>query len=299
MNGNPIPLFINPTAARGRARRRLTTIERIFEEAGLSIDVRSSKARGDMERQVRAEIDLGAEKIIVAGGDGSVYESVNGVMSADRTGALGLIPTGTGNDFAKAAGIPLDWEAATRLLVDRIVSDSAPRRIDVGRVNDRYFANGAGIGFDAKVSRIAEEITWPIGYFVYLVAVLRAIADGIITPVVKITAGELSWEGPLTLANISNGPWIGGMFHIAPMADHSDGMLELIVATPVSGLRILQLLPKLIGGTHLDEPEIFHVSVKFIKISAAAPVPSHLDGEVQPMQSSFDIEIIPGALSLI
>ena len=299
MNGNPIPLFINPTAARGRARRRLTTIERIFAEAGLSIDVRRSKARGDMERQVHAEIDLGAEKIIIAGGDGSVYESVNGIMTASRAGALGLIPTGTGNDFAKAAGISLDWEAATRLLVDRIVSDSAPRRIDVGRVNDRYFANGAGIGFDAKVSRIAEEITWPIGYFVYLVAVLRAIADGIITPVMKITAGELSWEGPLTLANISNGPWLGGMFHIAPMADNSDGLLELIVATPVTGLRILQLLPKLIGGTHLDEPEIFHVGVKFIKISAAAPVPSHLDGEVQPMQSSFDIEIIPGALSLI
>ena len=299
MNGNPIPLFINPTAARGRARRRLTTIERIFAKAGLSIDVRRSKARGDMERQVRAEIDLGAEKIIVAGGDGSVYESLNGIMTASRASAIGLIPTGTGNDFAKAAGIPLDWEAATRLLVDRIVSDSAPRRIDVGRVNDRYFANGAGIGFDAKVSRIAEEITWPIGYFVYLVAVLRAIADGIITPVMKITAGELSWEGPLTLANISNGPWVGGMFHIAPMADNSDGTLELIVATPVTGLRILQLLPKLIGGTHLDEPEIFHVGVKFIKISAAAPVPSHLDGEVQPLQSSFDIEIIPGALSLI
>ena len=299
MTGNTIPLFVNPTAARGRAGRRIATIERLFEEAGVSIDVRQSTARGDMEREVRAVLDQGAEKIIVAGGDGSVYESLNGIMTASQAGALGLIPTGTGNDFAKAAGIPLDWEAATRLLVDRIVSDSAPRRIDVGRVNDRYFANGAGIGFDAKVSRIAEEITWPIGYFVYLVAVIRAIADGIITPVMKITAGELSWEGPLTLANISNGPWVGGMFHIAPMADNSDGMLELIVATPVTGLRILQLLPKLIGGTHLDEPEIFHMGVKFIKISAAAPVPSHLDGEVQPMQSSFDIEIIPGALSLI
>lgn len=265
----------------------------------MSVDVRRSTARGEMERQVRADIDLGAEKIIVAGGDGSVYESLNGIMSAGRSGALGLIPTGTGNDFAKAAGIPLDWEAATRLLADRIVSDSAPRRIDIGRVNDRYFANGAGIGFDAKVSRIAEEFTWPIGDFVYLVAVIRAIADGIITPDMEITTGELSWKGPLTLANISNGPWVGGMFHIAPMADHADGKLDLVVATPVSAYRILQLLPKLIGGNHLDEPEIFHASVKSLRISSAAPVPSHLDGEAQPMQSSFDIEIIPGALRLI
>ena len=258
-----------------------------------------SAARGDMERQVKATFDQGAEKIIVAGGDGSVHETVNGIMSAERAGAFGLIPTGTGNDFAKAAGIPLDWEAATRLLADRVVSDSPPRRIDVGRVNNRYFANGAGFGFDAKVSRIAEEITWPIGDLVYLVAVLRAMADGIITPNMKITAGDLSWQGPLTLANVSNGPWVGGMFHIAPMADHADGKLDLVVATPVSGFRILQLLPKLIRGQHLDEAEIFHTSVKSLSISAEGPVPSHLDGEIQPLQTSFDIEIVPGALRLI
>ncbi len=299
MINKPIPLFINPTAARGRARRRLATIESLFTDAGVGIDVHRSAARGDMERQVRAAVDQGADKIIVAGGDGSVHETVNGIMSATRAGAFGLIPTGTGNDFAKAAGIPVDWESATRLLADRIVSDSPPRRIDVGRVNDRYFANGTGIGFDAKVSRIAEEFTWPIGDLVYLVAVLRAMADGIITPDMKITTGELSWEGPLTLANVSNGAWVGGMFHIAPMAELADGRLELVVVTPVSGIRILQLLPKLIGGRHLDEPEIFHAPVTSVSISSAAPVPSHLDGEAQPMQSSFDIEILPGALLLM
>jgi len=299
MTSNPIPLFINPAAARGRASRRLSTIERLFEEAGIRIDIRRSVARGDMERQVQAVLDQGVEEIIVAGGDGSVHETVNGIMAAGRTGAFGLIPIGTGNDFAKAAGVSLDWEAATRLLADRLLSKSPPRRIDVGRMNDRYFANGAGIGFDAKVSRIAAEFKWPIGDFVYLVAVLRAIADGIITPDMKITTGELSWEGPLTLANISNGAWVGGMFHIAPMADNTDGRLDLVVATPVTAYRILQLLPKLIGGRHLDEPELFHASVESLRISAAAPVLSHLDGEVQPMQSSFDIEIIPGALRLI
>ena len=299
MNSNSIPLFINPTAGRGRAGRRLPLIERLLTEGGVEIDVRLSTGVGDMEQQVRTAFDDGAEKIIVAGGDGSVHEATNGIMNADRAGAFGLIPTGTGNDFAKAAGIPLDWETATRLLADRISSNSPPRPIDAGRMNDRYFANGAGIGFDAKVSSIARDLSWPIGDLIYLIAVFRAMADGIITPDMEISADDFSWNGPLTLANISNGAWVGGMFHIAPMADNADGELDLVVVAPVSGPRILRMLPKLIKGQHIDETDVSLVRVRSLTISASAPVPSHLDGEIQPLSTSFDIEILPGALHLI
>lgn len=299
MSTTPIPLFINPTAGRGRAGRRLPTIESLLRDNGVDIDVHSSTAMGDIEQQVRAVTDAGADRIIVAGGDGSVHEAVNGIMRAEKHTALGIIPTGTGNDFAKAAGISLDWQAAARLLADRITSNSPARRIDVGRMNERYFGNGAGVGFDAKVSRIARDFKWPIGDLVYLVAVLRAMIDGIITPDMKIVADDFSWDGPLTLANVSNGAWVGGMFHIAPMADHADGMLDLLVVAPVSGPRILRLLPKLMQGEHMGETEITHVSLRSLRITAAAPVPSHLDGEVQPLGTSFDIEILPGALSLI
>ena len=299
MSTTSIPLFINPTAGRGRAGRRLPTIESLLRENGVDTDVHTSTATGDIEQQVRAVIDAGADRIIVAGGDGSVHEAVNGIMRAEKGAALGIIPTGTGNDFAKAAGISLDWQATARLLADRITSNSPARRIDVGRMNERYFGNGAGVGFDAKVSRIARDFKWPIGDLVYLVAVLRAMIDGIITPDMKIVADDFSWDGPLTLANVSNGAWVGGMFHIAPMADHADGMLDLLVVAPVSGPRILRLLPKLMQGEHMGETEITHVSLRSLRITAAAPVPSHLDGEVQPLGTSFDIEILPGALSLI
>ena len=299
MSTASIPLFINPTAGRGRAGRRLPTIERLLRDNGGEPDVRPSTAMGDVEQQVRAVIDAGAERIIVAGGDGSVHEAVNGIMRAEKDAALGIIPTGTGNDFAKAAGISLDWQAAARLLADRITSNAPVRMIDVGRMNERYFGNGAGVGFDAKVSRIARDLNWPIGDLIYLVAVLRAMADGIITPDMKILADNFSWDGPLTLANISNGAWVGGMFHIAPMADHADGLLDLLVVAPVSGPRILRLLPKLMQGEHMDETEITHVRVRSLRITASAPVPSHLDGEVQPLGTSFDIEILPGALGLI
>ena len=108
MNSKPVPLFINPAAGRGRAGRRLPTIEKLLNDGGVEVDVRQSAAMGDIEQQVQTAIEEGASRIIIAGGDGSVHEAVNGIMKAEGSAAFGVVPTGTGNDFAKAAGIPLD-----------------------------------------------------------------------------------------------------------------------------------------------------------------------------------------------
>lgn len=292
-------LFLNPIAGRGRARRRLPRILQLMEAAGIHAVVHQSVAVGDLEKQVLEAARDGATQLIVAGGDGSVHEAVNGIMKAGGSAALGVVPVGTGNDFAKAAGIPLDWEAAATLLARRIADDARPRRIDLGRMNDRWFANGAGIGLDAKVTQIARSYRWPIGDLVYLAAIFHAMMDGIATPEIVIEADDFRWDGPLTLANVSNGPWVGGMFHIAPMAKNEDGVLELLIAAPVTRGRILQLLPKLMRGSHMDEREIVHASVRRVKVSASAAVPSHLDGEVQPLQSVFEIEVLPESLQLL
>ena len=299
MTARPVSLFINPTAGRGRAGHRLSRIREILVEGGIEFSQYSSCAVGDLEEQVYTEVCNASDRIVVAGGDGSIHEAVNGIMRAKHRARLGVIPCGTGNDFAKACAIPLDWEHASQLLVDRLSRDAVWRRVDVGRMNDRYFANGAGIGFDAKVTRVARSYRWPVGDFVYLLAIIRCLLDGIATPDVMITSDELQWSGPLTLANISNGAWIGGMFHIAPMADNSDGQLELLIAGPVSRLRILSLLPKLIRGTHMGEPEIVHAGMRRMQIRTSAPVPSHLDGEVGAFDSSYDIEILPAALDML
>jgi diacylglycerol kinase (ATP) len=292
-------LFLNPIAGRGRAKRRLPRILALLEETGIHVVVHQSVAAGDLERQVREAVTGGATQLIVAGGDGSIHEAVNGIMAAGGGAALGIVPVGTGNDFAKAAGIPLDWEAATTLLARRIADGAPPRSVDLGRMNERWFANGAGIGLDARVTKIARSYRWPIGDLVYLVAIFHTMLDGIATPQLLIEADEFRWDGPLTLANVSNGPWVGGMFHIAPMAKNDDGRLELLIAAPVTRRRILQLLPKLVRGNHMAEPEIVHAGVRRVKVSASAAVPSHLDGEVQPMQSEFEIEILPAALRLL
>jgi diacylglycerol kinase (ATP) len=299
MPDETIHLFLNPTAGRGRAGRRQARILALFEERGIDIELHTSRAMGDLEAQVFESVEGGIQRIVVAGGDGSVHEAVNGLMRSEDKAAMGLIPTGTGNDFAKACGIPLNWEHATRLVADRIAACETPRAVDVGRFNERYFANGAGIGFDAKVTHIAQSIRLPIGDLVYLLAIFKAMIGGIASPDLRITSGDYSWTGPLTMANISNGPWVGGMFHIAPMADNADGRLELLIAKPVTRRRILTLLPKLMNGSHLEEGEIVHRSVGKLTIHSQEPIPSHLDGEVQPLQSEFTVSVLPAALSLL
>ena len=299
MNAETVHLFLNPAAGRGRAGKRERRIRELLGKPGFPVEVHLSSAVGDLELQVRRSVNDGARRVVVAGGDGSIHEATNGIMDAEGNAALGVIPTGTGNDFAKACDVPLDWERATTLLADRIAAGEQARSVDIGKSNDRYFANGAGIGFDAKVTRIARSYRMPIGDLVYLFAIFRSMVDGIATPHMRITAGERIWDGPITLANVANGPWIGGMFHIAPMAKNFDGAFDLLIAAPVSRSRVVTLLPKIMSGTHLPENEIVHKPVTQVVVECSEPVDSHLDGEVQPLQDRFVVNLLAGALRLL
>ena len=202
MRKRPIPLFINPVAGRGRARRHAESICRVLADSGVACEEIHSTAVSDIEYKVFAAASAGAERIIVAGGDGSVHEAVNGILRSASQTALGVIPLGTGNDFAKACSIPLHWEDATRLLADRIGSNMPLRYIDAGRMNDRYFANGAGIGFDAKINHIARSNRLPLGDLVYLIAVFQGVWDGVITPSVRMQYDDADYDGPVRLLDV-------------------------------------------------------------------------------------------------
>jgi len=299
MNREPIPLLLNPAAGRGRAAGYADAIVTILETSGFPIELLLSKGVGDLERLASEQASSGTSRMIVAGGDGSVHEAVNGILKVGGEPLLGIIPIGTGNDFAKASDTPLDWKSAASELSSRMRDNAPVRKVDAGRMNDRFFANGVGIGFDAKINRIARKYNWPIGDLIYLFAVFEGLWDGVITPHVRMTYGDVVHDGPITLANISNGPWVGGMFHIAPMASINDGQLDLVVAEPVNRRRILALLPKLMRGTHIDAPEILTQRIRQFRLIADAPVPSHIDGETQPLQTDFEIEILDQALSLL
>ena len=299
MVSRAVSLFLNPTAGRGRAGRRLPAIERAFQAEGLAYDLITTRGVGDLEAQVITSLENGPQTIVVAGGDGSVHEAVNGLLRARCRARLGVIPTGTGNDFAKACGLSLDWQATSKSLAQQIRRGTAGTAVDVGRVNGRYFANGIGIGFDARVTQAARAYRLRIGDLVYLLAIFRCMAGGIATPEMSVDSDAFSWRGPLTLVDLCNGPWIGGMFHIAPMARNDDGQLNLIALEPVSRLRVLGLLPKLLRGRHMAAPEVHHAVTRRVTIEASRPLPSHLDGEVQPLATRFEIDIVPAALELI
>ena len=275
MAEQPVSLLLNPVAGRGRAGRRLPQIENLFAAAGIDYEVYLSSAVGDIETVARARSEVGQHTVVVAGGDGSIHEAVNGIVVGGGDTRLGVIPTGTGNDFAKASGISLDWRKATQSLCRRLADRAQARPVDVGRMNDRYFANGAGVGFDAKVTSIARSYRLPIGDLVYLLAIFRGLGAVISPPGTMIPQQ--------TASQIRN----------------NDGVLELLIANPVSRSRICALLPGLVRGRHLGEPEITHASVRRLTIEAESEVPSHLDGEVQAPATRFEIELLPAALHLL
>jgi YegS/Rv2252/BmrU family lipid kinase len=295
----PTPLILNPSARRGRAGRRAQAIRDACSSCGIETEIHVSKAAGDIAAIAEGLALAGATRIIVAGGDGSVNEALNGIMASGRTVALGLVPTGTGNDFAKACGIDPDWQRAAVALADRMAANVEPAAVDAGRCNEKYFCNGVGIGFDAVVTRYASKVRLPIGDLVYVAGLIRALAKGVVTPELEVAADSFRYVGRATLANIANGPWLGGQFNIAPSANNTDGLLDLVLAEPVSRLRAASLVSPLQRGEHLDEPEVQHARVRTVTVTSKEPIPSHLDGEVQPSTERFEIEVLPGALRLL
>lgn len=296
-----VTLLLNPTARRGLAGKRLGRIVAIFQQHGIAADVVLSESPGDIERRVAGLCESGVDLVVVAGGDGTVHEAVNGYMreAGSSPTALSLIPTGSGNDFAKAAGLDRNFEAATVKLATKIAANAEAQPIDLGRCNDRYFANGVGIGFDALVTHYAKSVPLPIGDGVYLVGLVRALIHGVVTPEYRVAGTGVDYAGKTTLANIANGPWLGGRFRIAPDASHRDGLLNLVLAEPVRRRRILALLPALVRGRHLEAPEVQHTTLEKLTIESDEPVLSHIDGELMPAASRFEIECVPGALRFL
>ncbi len=294
-----IRLFVNPKAGRGGALKALPAIQSALNAAGIGVDTRFSDEAGNIEAQVNEAVRSGDKHIVVAGGDGSFHEAVNGLLQAGGS-QIGLLPVGTGNDFAKSAGIPPDSERAARELGQRIAAGKSLGSFDAGRCNERYFHNGAGIGIDAKVARIAASIRLPIGDLVYAWGILRCLVDGIATPSMTILADdETVWEGPATLANVANGRWVGSQFLIAPGAEANDGCFDLVVADAVTRRRVMTLLPLLLDGRHIDAPEVMTRRVRSLRVSCEAPIIAHLDGEVQAAADTFVIDCLPSALHLL
>jgi YegS/Rv2252/BmrU family lipid kinase len=293
-------LFVNRLAGRGRAARQAGKIGQRLTQGGLHLTVTESTAPASLIDQVASACASGAQIVLIAGGDGTVNETINGIMKAAANPRVGLIPVGTGNDFAKAVGMPLDWRQACDRVIDGIGQPGCDARIDVGRCNERFFLNGAGIGFDGKVAIVASRMKWPAGQSRYPLALAKTLIRGIETPEVKIITEESVLEMPITLISVMNGQVAGGIFPLAPQARINDGLLDIVIAEAMNRRQILRLLPRLMQGTHLSLPSVSLIRSRTLKLESSLPLPVQTDGEIVTASARYlDIELIPGRVSII
>lgn len=291
-----VHLIVNPCAGRGAARRLAPAVLARLRGRGLACEARETRAAGEASALVAQALRAGTECVAVLGGDGTVNEAVNGFIGVARDQqAIAFIPSGTGNDFVKMLGAGDDWRAAC----DRIAR-GALRRVDAGRCNGRYFANGIGAGFDAQVAIEANALPWLRGNAVYGVALARTLLLSYATPRARITHDGGTLEGRVTMLAAANGSTYGGAFRVAPGADIADGLLELMIADRLSRIGILGFIPHVLRGTHLGRRGVTLVRTRRVTVETDEPLPVHADGEIVDLAATrLEIEALPGALLVV
>jgi diacylglycerol kinase (ATP) len=286
-------LIANPAAGRGKAREAIRQVTALFKARGAVFDLELTKApkqAAEIARRSLGDFDV----IVAVGGDGTVNEIVPAMLFSSKP--LGIIPTGSGNDFIKSLGIPNNIEAA----VD-IVLQGETRIIDAGKINGTYFANGVGIGFDAAVNRASYEIdNSKRGLWLYLCALVRTL--GRFDPVpVRITMNGGIVEQEIFLLTIGNGTTCGGGFKLTPHAKVDDGLLDVTVVKPLGIPTLLWHLPKVFLGT-IDKAAKYArlARTKTLVVESPRPIPVHVDGEIFDVNGkSLEIEVVPHSLTVI
>jgi diacylglycerol kinase (ATP) len=272
-----ITVIFNGNARGGRVRASRRRIRAALDEhLGHHewIETASAEEGREIARSA-AEGDV----VVAVGGDGSVHTVVEGLWRSDFRATLGILPLGTGNDFAFGIGVPKGLDEAARVLAEGLV-----RRYDVGEavLDDGApfpFANALGVGFDAAASLLSKRRKFLPGVFRYLVSTLETLATWE-APQARVTGGGLDWAEPLMFATIGNAPRSGGGFHITPDADPADGLLDICAVKELSAMRAATLIPKVMAGKHAAFPEVRLATGKKFVVDVDRPVPVHADGEI-------------------
>jgi len=265
--------IINPAAGRGKTKklwpvlRNLLIPETVFEEHYTTGHGHASNLAGVLENK-------GINRIVIVGGDGTLHEVINGLKRKEAV--IGVIPTGTGNDFCRSIGIPADPRSAIRTL-----SEGRIRKLDLGCVNNRFFINVAGVGFDAHVAQeINKGIKWLTGSPAYLVAVLKLIMTYRNIPLQIILDNNTKIHLNSFLLAVGNAQYYGGGMRIVPSAVPDDGYFHICAAGDVRKRDVLITLPKIFSGKHMDHPLVRGYTAKEIEISSDCRAVVHADGEI-------------------
>lgn len=310
-------IIANPLAGRGFGAKALPRIEKSLSEHGLDFDLVTTTWAGEAVELARQAVHDGYDVVVASGGDGTFHEVVNGMVSAahdgvwpdgDTIGDLGMLPTGSGCDFAWSAGVPADLEAACARLAAH-----QTRVIDIGRVTvdnteTRYFDNSVGIGFEGVVTVEVRRFKHLRGMALYLPAVLRSIFVSL-----KKARSTIEYEDDsdgastyrqiqldVLMADVYNGARGGGAFLIAPQAELDDGKFDLCLLGDMPRFRMLQLLPAFMKGTHIHEKEVITLRSRHVTITSQDSLIAHTDGELICTDARrIECELVPRRLRLI
>jgi diacylglycerol kinase (ATP) len=245
-----------------------------------------------------------AELIVAAGGDGTVNEVVNGILQSGSEKLLGVIPIGSGNDFAKMLNLkPFKIEMAIESLRRKTTITSDVGLIEFlrndGTSGSRFFINGVGIGFDAMAADESRKIKNLRGIPLYTLALLKTLAK-YKTPEMNIRIDDKNISGRIFLVAIGNGKSAGGGFLLTPDARINDEVFDVCLVNDLSIFRVLQVLPTVLKGKHTKYPEVTMMKAREIEIKSDSDLVLHADGEIIGTNLRWiKISIIPKAVEVI
>ena len=271
-------LIVNPRAGTDSAPDALETINRLLRERTGRLEIVITVAEGDAATAAAQALDDGVDHLFVGGGDGTLNEVLNGVANIPgglETVTFGLIPLGTGNDFATALGIPKDVEQAVAQLFE-----GPTTTVDVGRLNDRYFVNVSAGGFIADVSdAVNPQLKTIAGKLAYLLGGAQVVFNSEPVQATIRLAGRTESRSLHTFA-ICNSQLVGGGRVIAPRAVVDDGLLDACLIDAMPTVEFLALLRRLSSGDHLDDPRVTYVQTDQIELTFDRRIKVNTDGQV-------------------
>jgi diacylglycerol kinase (ATP) len=299
-----VKIILNPMADMGNAYKVANDLRPIIAEYGKA-DWSGTVYPTHATELARQAGEQSYDMIIAMGGDGTVHEVVNGLMlipPAQRP-ILGVVPVGSGNDFAHSIGVPMESAHALAHALN-----GEPSAIDIGLMTDEngrqeYFDNTVGVGFDAVVTIRSHKLPVVRGFLMYLTAVIQTIILNHQPAKMHLEADNEAWEQTNLMVTICNGPREGGGFLVAPDAKIDDGTLHYTMIAKVSRAMMFRLVPEVMKGTHGRFEQVKLGACKKLSLRSERPVYIHADGEIFTSfgsnLSKVEFEVLPGALQVV
>ena len=296
--------IVNPASGRSRAAAQWPEVANALERRGVALDTVMTAAPGDGRTIARRAVIEGRRRILAVGGDGSINDVLNGILSIPRAVddlvTLAPVPLGTGNDWARSLDMPREPEgiaeavAAERtMLVDAGLLEFEPDA--GGRPQRHWFLNVAGAGFDSHViERLPAQVDSP---FAYLRGALRELAHYDL-PRFRLTADAGALDERLLLAFVANGRFCGNRMHVAPHAQLDDGLLDVVAIREVGLLKALVKLAKLYRGTLGGDRLVWETRTGRLRIEADPPAAVEADGQVVG-RTPVEVSVLPKALRAV